>query len=61
MRNIFSSEELIMTESLKDLKTFHQIIVKFLKIVITLQNALNAHEEFSDCFDKDLLNFCHDD
>ena len=50
-----------MTESLKDLKTFHQIIVKFLKIVITLQNALNAHEEFSDCFDKDLLNFCHDD
>ena len=61
MRNIFSSEELIMTESLKDLKTFHQIIVKFLKIVITLQNALNAHEEFSDSFDKDLLNFCHDD
>ena len=49
-----------MTDSLKDLKTYHQTFVKFLKSVIVLQNALNTHEEFSDCFDEDLLNFCRD-
>ena len=60
MRNISSNKELIATDSLKDLKTYHQTFVKFLKIIIVLQNALNVHEEFSDCFDKDLLNFCCD-
>ena len=60
LRNIFSSEEIAMTDSLKDLKTCHQTFVKFLKVIIILQNALNTHEEFSDCFDEDLLNFCRD-
>ena len=26
--------------------------------IIALQNALNKHEEFSDCFNEDFLNFC---
>ena len=60
LRNIFSSKELTTIDSLNDLKTYHQTFVKFLKIVIILQNALSTHEEFSDCFDKDLLNFFRD-
>ena len=44
LRNIFSSEELDTTDSLKDLKTYHLTLVRFLKIVIILQNAL----DFSD-------------
>ena len=57
LRNIFLSEELAATDSLKDLKTYHQF-VKFLKIVIFLQNApLYTYEEFGDCFDEDLVNF----
>ena len=60
LRKISSNKELIATDSLKDLKTYHQTFVKFLKIIIVLQNALNVHEEFSDCFDEDLLNFCCD-
>ena len=32
--------------------------VKFLKIVIFLQNPLNLLEQFGDFFDEDLLNFC---
>ena len=36
------------------------MLVKFLKIAIILQNAINAHEEFSDYFDEVLLRFCHD-
>ena len=47
-----------MTDSLKDLKTYHQTFVKYLKIVIILQNALDTHEELSYCFEEDLLNFC---
>ena len=61
LRNKFWSEELTTTASLKDLKTYHQTFVKFLKVVIILQNALNTHEEFTDCFNEDLLNFCRDD
>ena len=57
-RNIFLSEELATIDSLEDLKTYHQTFVKFSKIVIFLQNALNTHEEFGDCFDKDFFNFC---
>ena len=60
LRKISSNKELIATDSLKDLKTYHQTFVKFLKIIIVLQNALNVHEEFSDCFDEDLLNCCCD-
>ena len=54
------NKELAMTDSLKDLKTYHQTFVKFLKTVIILKNALNTHEEFINCFNKDLLNFCGD-
>ena len=46
-----------MTDSLKDLKTYHQTFVKFLKMAVILQNALNTREEFSDSFIENLLNF----
>ena len=59
LKNIFSSEELATTNSLKDLKTYHQTFVNFLKIVIFLQNALSTHDNFGDYFDEDLLNFYH--
>ena len=49
-----------MTDSLKDLKTYHQTFVKFLKMAVILQNALNTREEFSDSFNENLLNFCRD-
>ena len=60
LRNIFLSKELATTDNLKDLKTYHQTCVKFLKIIIILQNVLNTYEEFSDCFNEDLLKFCCD-
>ena len=60
LKNIFSSEELTTATNLKDLKTYHQTFVKFLKIVIILQNALNTYEEFSKCTIEDLHNFCRD-
>ena len=59
LRNIFSCEELTTTDSLKNPKTYHQTFVKFSKIVIILKNALGTHERFSDCFNENLLNFCH--
>ena len=59
LKNIFLSEELATTNSLKDLKTYHQTFVNFLKIVIFLQNALSTHENFGDYFSEDLLNFYH--
>ena len=31
----------------------------FLKLYFFLQNSLNTHEEFGECFDEDLLNFYH--
>ena len=58
LRNIFSSHELSKTDSLKDLKTFHENFTKFLKVVIFLENALKINEEFDECFNADLLDFC---
>ena len=60
LRNVFPSEELTTTNSLKDLKSYHQTFVNILKIVIILHNELNTHEEFNDCIDEDLHNFCRD-
>ena len=53
--NIFSSKELAKTNSLEDLKSYHETFV-----IIILQNMLNTHEDFSKCVDEDLLNFCRD-
>ena len=58
LRNISSSDELVKTNSLKDLKTFHGKFVSFLKIVIFLQNALSTSEDLNDCFNDNLLDFC---
>ena len=57
LRYIFLSKEVATTDSLKDLKTYHYTFVEFLKIVIFLQNVFIMHQEFSNCFDEDLLNF----
>ena len=57
LRNIFLSEELATTGSLKNLKTCHQTFVKFLKIAGFLQNVLNMHEEFGDCFGWSFAQF----
>ena len=58
LRNIFSIDELAKTNSLKDLNTFHEKFVSFLKIVVLLQNALNTNEDLDDCFNDNLLDFC---
>ena len=58
LRNIFSNEELSKTDSLKDLKTFHEKFVRFLRITVSLQNAFKINEKFDECFDDGLLNFC---
>ena len=55
---MFSSDELSKTDSLKDLKTFHENFTKFLKVLIFLENALKNNEEFDECFNADLLDFC---
>ena len=58
LRNIFFSDELSKTDALKDLKTFHEKFIRFLKIALFLQNAFKINEEFHECFDDDLLDFC---
>ena len=46
---------------MKDVKTYHKNFVRFLKIVVFLQNAFNTCDEFDECFNDDLLNFCKND
>ena len=57
LSNIFSSDELAKTDSLKNLKTFHEQFVTFLKVAIFSQNTFNSCEEFDECFNIDLLHF----
>ena len=58
MKNIFSSDEIAKTDSLKDLKTFHEQFVRLIKIAVFLRNAFNSCEEFDECFNDDLFDFC---
>ena len=58
LRNIFSCDDLSKTGSLKDLKTFRENFTKFLKNVIFFENALKINEEFNECFNPNLLDFC---
>lgn len=46
LRNIFSSEELAKTDSMKDIKTFHDNFITFLNIAVYLQNTFNICDEF---------------
>ena len=57
LRNIFSNEELLKTDVLKDLKPFHKKFVRFLRIAVFLQNSFKINKEFHACFDDDLINF----
>ena len=60
--NIFSNDELSKTDALKDLKTFHGKFVRFLRVVVFLQNAFKIKDELmsADCSDfgeiKDLIS-----
>ena len=58
LRNIFLREELVKTDSMKDVQIFHENFVRFSKIAIVLQQAFNACDEFDECFHDDLLDFC---
>ena len=61
LRNVFSNEELTKTDSIKDVRTYHENFVRFLKIVVFLQNAFNTCDEFDECFNNNLLDFCKND
>ena len=60
--NIFSNDELSKTDALKDLKTFHGKFVRFLRVVVFLQNSFKIKDELmsADCSDfgeiKDLIS-----
>ena len=57
LTNIFSNEDLAKTNRMKNLKTFHEKSVRFLKIVVFLQNAFNTYNEFEECFNEELVDF----
>ena len=50
--------ELTKSDSGRDVKTFHMNFARFLKIVVFLQNAFNTCDEFNECFNNHLLDFC---
>ena len=43
-RNIFSNDELLKTDVLKDLKTFHGKFVRFLRVAVFSQNAFKIND-----------------
>ena len=55
LRNIFSEEELSATSALKDFR-----ISKFLRVAIYLQNCINTIQEFFDCPQEELNDFCQE-
>ena len=58
LRNIFSREELSTTSALKDFSSYHERFSKFLHIATYLQTSLDIIQEFFDCDNEELLEFC---
>ena len=46
LRNMFSGDELAKTNSLKDLKAFHEKFIRFLKIVIFFIKCFKHERRF---------------
>ena len=58
MRNIFSEDDLPSSDALKNIRSHHENLSRFLKIVVYLQQSLNSIQEFTDCAYDDLIQFC---
>ena len=52
--NFFICKEHKFSNALKDLKRFYGKFVRFLRVVVFLQNAFKINDEFDECFDDDL-------
>ena len=57
LRNIFSKEELMSSDAIKNLQAFHENFIKFLQVVVYLQNSINSIKDFSECFHDELIKF----
>ena len=60
LRNIFSKEELMSSDAIKNLQSFHENFSKFLQVAVYLQNSINSIKDFSECFYEELLEFCNE-
>ena len=60
LRNIFSEQELSSTDSLKSMEQYHKCFEKFLIVSVYLQNSINTINEFSECYNDELIDFCNE-
>ena len=60
LRNNFSKEELTSSDAIKNIKSFHEHLSKFLQIVVYLQQSINTMKDFSECFYGELIDFCNE-
>lgn len=57
LRNIFEKEKLEQSENLKT-SLYYQTFMKFVKVYILQEVAMNKDDEFTEIFDDDLRDFC---
>ena len=57
LRNIFSKEELVKSSSINTFESFHMHFIKFLEIVVFLEEEINSSRQFSDCSYPNLIRF----
>ena len=60
LKNIFSKEELMLSDAIKNLQSFHENFSKFLQVVVYLQNSIKLIKDFSECFHDKLIKFCNE-
>ena len=57
LRNIFSKEELAKSSSINTFESFHMHFIKFLEIVVFLEEEINLSQHFSQCRYPKLIAF----
>ena len=57
LRNIFSKEELLKSPSINTFESYHKQFIKFLQIVVFLEESIKSSLHFSDCSYPNLIEF----
>ena len=60
LRNIFSEQELLSTDSRKNMEQYYKCFGNFFRISVYLQNSINTINKFCECYNDELINSCNE-
>ena len=57
LRNIFLEEDLKKSDAIKDIESYHENFLKYLKLCVFTEKSINSYKDFSECPFYELIEF----